>query len=102
MLAAFMPYIIGGLASAVGTLVGRVLISMGIGFVTYTGIDLALTELQQLVISGVQGLPADMVSLIGFLWLDKALSVIFSAITTAVGLRYMGGSVKKMVYTPSP
>lgn len=98
MFAAFLPYIIGGIASAMATLVGRALIAMGIGFVTYTGVDLALTEMQNLVISGVRGLPADMVSLVGYLWLDKALSVIFSAITTAVSLRYLGGSVKKMVY----
>jgi integrase len=35
MFAAFLPALIGALAGAMGTLAGRVLIALGLGFVTY-------------------------------------------------------------------
>lgn len=97
MFAAFLPALIGALAAAMGTLAGRVLIALGIGFVTYKGIDVGVAALKQSVISGVQSQSADIVGLLGFLWVDKALTVVFSAFTVALSMKAIGGSVKKMV-----
>ncbi|MRW85269.1 DUF2523 domain-containing protein [Pseudoduganella sp. FT26W] len=97
MFAAFLPALIGALAGAMGTLAGRVLIALGLGFVTYKGIDIGVAALKQSVISGVQSQSADIVGLLGFLWVDKALTVVFSAFTVALSMKAIGGSVKKMV-----
>lgn len=97
MFAAFLPALIGALAAAMGTLAGRVLIALGIGFVTYKGIDVGVEALKQSVISGVQSQSADIVGLLGYLWVDKALTVIFSAFTVALSMKAIGGSVKRMV-----
>lgn len=97
MWALFMPAFIGALAMAMGSLAGRVLIALGFGFVTYTGIDLGIGAMKQMVVGGLQGMSADIVGLIGYLWIDKAISVIFSAIGTAIMMRALGGSVKRMI-----
>jgi hypothetical protein len=97
MYAAFLPALIGALGAAMGTLAGRVLIALGIGFVTYKGIDVGIAALKQSVITGLQGQSADIVGLLGYLWVDKALTVIFSAFTVALSMKAIGGSIKKMV-----
>jgi hypothetical protein len=97
MFAAFLPNLIAALALAMGSFAGRLLIALGIGFVTYKGIDVGVAALKQSVISGVQSQSADIVGLLGFLWVDKALTVVFSAFTVALSMKAIGGSVKKMV-----
>lgn len=97
MFAMFLPALIGALATAVGTLAGRVLLALGFGFITYKGIDVGIASLKSSTISSLQGLPADALGLLGFLWIDKALSVVFSEIATALSMRAVSGSVKRMV-----
>ena len=92
-----IPALIGALAAAMASLIGRAIIALGFGFVTYKGIDVALGMLKDAVISGVQGLPADALGLVGYLWLDKALTVVFSAVVVALSMRLLGGGLKKLV-----
>lgn len=97
MPALFLAALIGALATALGSLAGRVLIALGIGFVTYKGVDVAITTVKNNVISSVNGLPAQALNLFGYLWFDKALTIIFSAVVVALSMRLLGGSVKRMV-----
>lgn len=97
MFALFIPALIGALATAMGTLVGRAIIALGIGFATYKGIDLGIEQLKQTVMTAVTGVPGQALQLIGYLWLDKALSVVFSGVGVALTMRALGGSVKRMV-----
>jgi len=92
-----IPALVGALATAMGSLAGRAIIALGVGFITYKGIDLSIEALKQSAMSGVRGLPADALNFIAFMWLDKAMTVIFSAVVTAMSIRALGGSVKKMV-----
>ena len=94
----FIAALWGALATAMGSLIGRALIALGIGFVTYKGIDLGIASLKTQVVNGVNSLPADALNLVGYLWLDKALTVIFSGVVTSLSMRAVGGSVKKMVF----
>lgn len=93
-----VPAIVGALAAGMTSLVGRVVLSLGIGFVTYKGIDTALTSLRQSVIDGFRGMPSDVLNLMGYLWLDKGITIIFSAVVVAVSMRLIGGGLKKMVF----
>lgn len=97
MPALFISALLGALATAMGSLAGRVLLALGFGFVTYKGVDFGIASLKQFVISGVQGMPAEALGLVGYLWLDKALTMVFSACATALTMRTVGGSVKRMV-----
>jgi hypothetical protein len=89
--------LMGGLVAAMASLLGRVLIALGIGFVTYKGIDLAINSLKSQLVTSLSGMPADMVGLMGYLWVDKALTVIFSGFVVALSMQLAGGSVKKAV-----
>lgn len=97
-LAFFIPALMGALATAMASLIGRAIIALGIGFVTYTGITVAITAMQASVISGLSGIGGDAVSLLAYLWVDKGITVIFSAVTVSLAMRAIGGSVKKMVF----
>jgi len=97
MFALFVPALVGALAAAMGSFVGRALIALGVGFVSYKGIDLGLNSLRDLAISNVKGMPVQVVGFLAYLWVDKALTVIFSGVAVALSMRMIGGSVKKMV-----
>lgn len=97
-MAFFIPALLGALATAMASLVGRVVIALGIGFVTYTGITISITAMRDSVIASMQGLPADAVSLASYLWIDKALTVLFSAVTISLTMKLTEGAVKKMVF----
>lgn len=98
MFAAFIPMFMGALAMAMGSLIGRAILVLGIGFVTYTGIDLALGAMLNAVIGGVRNIGGDAVMLLGYLWVDKAISVMSSAVVASVAMRGVGGAVKRMIF----
>jgi hypothetical protein len=91
--------LIGGLIQALGTIVGRLLISLGIGFVAYQGIDTTLDYVKSVIVSNLQGLPADVVTIASVCQLDTAVSIIFSAIVVRFAIQGLqSGSMKKMVF----
>lgn len=94
----FIAALIGGLIQAAGTLVGKVLISLGIGYVTYTGLDTSLDWIKSQIALSVGGLPAQTVSVLGAAQVGSALSVVLSAIAARMLLDGLtGGTIKKMV-----
>lgn len=98
MWAMLIPALIGGLASAMAGFVGRAIIALGVGFVSYKGIDLGMDMLKTMVITSMRGLPVQMVNLLAYLWVDRAISVIFSGVAVALSFKAIGGTVKKMVW----
>lgn len=94
----FVASLIGGLAAAAGSIAGRVLLALGFGFVAYQGIDLLLSNIQAVVVSNINGLPSDLLQLLGLLKVDAAVNILFSAITARfliMGLT--SGTLKKFV-----
>lgn len=96
-LAVFLPALMGALATAMASLVWRAVIALGIGFISYTGISVAIAYMQQAVFDSVNGISGDALGLIGYLWLDKAITVIFSAITISLAMRLLGGGLKRVI-----
>lgn len=94
---ALVQSLVGVLAMSMSALIGRAMIALGIGFVTYKGIGAGIDALRDKVVSGLQGMPADMVGLLGYLWIDKALSVVMSATAVALSIKLIQGSLKRMV-----
>lgn len=97
MFAAFIPALVGALGAAMASYAGRIFLALGFGTVTYTGISAGIAAIKSQVISGINGMPAEMVGLIGYLWVDKALTIVFSAIAAALTLKTVAGSIKKVV-----
>lgn len=86
----------GVLLQIAGSLVGRVLLAMGIGYVTYKGVDVSTTYLVNMVKDSIAGLPAEIIDFLAFCWVDKGLSLIFSTWTSCIAFSGIGAGLTKM------
>ena len=90
--------LLGGLMSICGSLVGRVLLALGIGYVTYSGFDVGINWLLAQIKSNVSAMPAQIVAFLAFLWVDKAIAMVFSAYSAAMVVKIgTSGKLTKMV-----
>jgi hypothetical protein len=97
----FIAALLGGLAAAMSSLVGRVLIALGISYVAYTGISTALDALKAQIISEVAGMPATVLTVLSLLKFDVAISILFSAYAARMVLKGLSsGAVTRMVIKP--
>lgn len=85
-----MPSIMATLAaffgSSIGALAKRALVALGIGTVTYAGLDVAFGAARDLVISNygqITGAAAQLISLAG---VGQALGIVLGALAARVGL----------------
>lgn len=91
-----MPWIIsvllGGLLRVAGSLVGRVLLALGFGFVEYTGVSYLIDQAKTSALSMVSSVGTSMLAeWAGFLRLDQHISIVISAIGVKVLLNSLGG-----------
>lgn len=94
----FLAALLGGLVSAAGSIVGRVLISLGIGYVTYQGLSTAMDYMKNLVWTNLGSLAADILQLVSVLEVDTAINIMFSAVAARLVIRGLtGGAITKMV-----
>lgn len=94
----FLAALGGVLINIAATVAGRVLIALGIGVVSYTGLDFTLTFLKSQAVSSLTGLPSEVVGLISFMKVGVCISIITSAIAVRATLQGLtGGTVKKWV-----
>ena len=89
----------GALIQIAGTLVGKVLVSLGIGYVTYSGIDTSLAWAKGQFLAGMSGLPAAAVQLAGLMNVGECVSMLLSAVAARMVLAGLtaGGTVKRLV-----
>lgn len=84
-------YPLGGLlVSIVGTVVGRVLFSLGMAYVSYQGADAAITWLLNQIKTNMAALDPRIVQFLAYLWVDKAIAMIFSAYMAALLIKTLG------------
>lgn len=79
-----MPAILWALGSLLvniaGSMAGRVLIALGIGVATYTGVNASLDWLKSQAVQAFQGLPADVLGMLGTMKVGQCISIVTSAI----------------------
>jgi hypothetical protein len=93
----FVAALLGGLASVMGSMVGRVLLALGISFVTYKGASVGIDSVVVAMKTHFASFGGEIGLFVSWLWVDKALSMIVSAFTSALVLRGAAGAVTKMV-----
>ena len=94
----FVAAILGAFVQAAGTLVGKVLISLGIGYATFNGVDTAIAYGRDQLLANIGQLPGAAIGLLGILKVGVAISILTSAVVarmTLAGLQ--SGTVKRMV-----
>lgn len=99
---AFLPALLGGLLTIAASMVGRVLLALGLSFITYQGFDLAVDWLFNDIKTNIGAMPVEVASFLGYLWIDRALSMIFAAYTVALGIKMLGGSSITKLVTKAP
>jgi len=97
-----MPHLIalllGGLVSSAGTIVGKVLLSLGFGYVTYTGLSIGLTWVRDQVVLGFAGMPPEPLQVLSALKVGSGLNVLLSALSVKLLLNGLtSDTLKKMV-----
>ena len=93
----FIAALIGGLVQACGTLVGRVLVSLGIGYTVYTGLDTSLGWIEAQISGAFGGLPAQALSVASGAGLGTAVSIVLSAVAARMFLDgVVNGTFKRM------
>lgn len=75
----FVAALIGGLVQVAGSIVGRVLIALSIGYVSYSGLTVLMDSLKSQVMGLLSGAPATIVTIMALLKVDVAVSIVFSA-----------------------
>lgn len=95
----FIAALLGGLISAAGTLVGRVLISLGFGYVAYTGLSASLDFVRTQIVASMGGFGAQTMAVLSSLNAGVGCSVLLSALGARLLLDGMapGGSIRKLV-----
>lgn len=79
-----MPWIIAillqGLLYLTKSFVGRVLVSLGLGVVTYTGMSTSLTFLKTQALTAMGGMGSDAIAIMSYMKVGVCISIITSAI----------------------
>ena len=95
----FIGALLGGLIQIAGTLVGKVLISLGIGFVVFSGIDTSLGWMKSEIVNYVGQAGSQALAAASALRLGTCISILTSALSARLVLNGLtGGTLKKMIY----
>lgn len=78
-LGAFFAGLVGALATAVQSFVGRVLVALGVGYVSYTGLDVILDAAHDELSARLSGLPALGLQVLGVLQFDTCALILLGA-----------------------
>jgi len=88
----------GALLNIAGSLVGRVLTSIGVGVVAYTGVDMTLAYFKDQAVASFGGLPSNVVGMLSLMQVGSCVSMVFSAILMRLTIQGMtSGTVKGWV-----
>lgn len=91
----FVAAFMGALVNITASMVGRVLVSLGIGVVAYKGMSSSLIWLKDQAISSVTALPAEMLGLMAFLKIGECICIVFSAILARLIINGLNGDTVK-------
>ena len=70
-----------GFILALGKLVFKLLQVFGVGFVSYQGIDLVLTEVQGYINASIGGVPANLIAILDTMNVFSAINLLISALS---------------------
>ena len=88
----------GMLINITGSIVGQVLVALGIGVATYTGIDITLDWLKAQAVSNFQVLDPRIVGMLGVLKVGECISIVTSAMLARATINgVQSGTFKRWV-----
>lgn len=97
-----MPIIAGALAwllTLVPAFVAKVLVSLGVGIVSYTGVSLLLGRLTTAVLNNAGAISGDIGAFLNLAGLDVCFSMVLSALSMRLALQTTNGVINKVSFT---
>lgn len=91
----FISALIGALITAAGSLVGRVLLSLGIGAIAFTGIDASINWARDLALDHLSSTGGNTLRVISTLKIGTCFSIVSSALAARLLLNGLTGGVMK-------
>jgi len=90
--------ILGGLVLLVGTLVGKVLVSLGMGIIIYKGLETTIDFVKDYALSSLGNLPNEILGLIAYMKVGVCINIVFSAMLVRMILNGLqSDTVKRFV-----
>lgn len=90
--------LLGGLLTIAGSMVGRILLALGMGYVSYSGFDILVGWLLNQIKADIGSMPSDVVQFLAYLWVDRAISMVFGAYSAAIVVKLAGSTkITKLV-----
>lgn len=94
----FIAALLGGLVEIVSSVVGRALVSLGIGYAVFTGVNTSIDWAKAQVVEKIGGLSGDVLQFVGVLQVGTCISIITSAYAARLLLNGLtGDSIKRMI-----
>lgn len=95
---AILAMFIGMLASAASSIAGRVLLFMGIGFISYKGMDKLITKVFEYSMANFDTLPATIIGIMGLMKVDVMIAIFTSGVFSSMIMSGLtGGVLTKMI-----
>ncbi|MDH1903717.1 DUF2523 family protein [Comamonas aquatica] len=94
-----LAQLLGGLAMAMSSLIGRGLVALGLGFATYVGVNALVSSIEADIIgflNQIQMSPS-MLAWAGFFQIDRHFSLVLSAVAVRVLMAGIQDGVKRLV-----
>ena len=77
------------LLAMVRPLLAKIFVSLGLGLITYVGVQAAFDKVVNLAVSNISGLPPQASALAGLAGIDTALGIVIGACSYVIGLSAM-------------
>lgn len=84
------------LATITGPLVARIMLSIGVGVISYTGIDATLNAFFDKINTSWSGIPSNVIAICGIAGIDVFITIVASAYMSSITFRLVSGAVKRI------
>ena len=89
----------GFLVSMVPVLIAKIILALGVGVFTYTGVNILLGSISDLARGALAGSGGQYIGLIGLAGVDVACNIILSAVAARLVLQSVNGVVSRVTLT---
>lgn len=97
-MATLLRWLLGGLVNIAATVAGRMLLGLGIGVITYTGLSFTLGWLKAMAVAQIGMVGAQWMGILATLQVGACISMVFSAMAVRMIVQGMSGdSFKRFV-----
>lgn len=91
----FIAALIGGFIAAINSIIGKILLYLGIGIIAYSGMNALFNTAKSYITGGLSSAGGQIAGFLGFMQVDVAFSMILSAISIRMLMKLGNSSTLK-------